>query len=287
MSDPAVSTPEALAECLAAAIGAAQRAGQVIAAAWNEMKKVEHKGAVDLVTETDKKCEALIKETLLSTFPDHAFIGEEEAAALGHTPQLTKAPTWLVDPVDGTTNFVHRFPFSCVSIGLAVDRRIAVGVVYNPILGELFHAVRGGGAFLNGDLIHCSDTVELGHALFATELGTRRDDAFLDACFGRIKALTKASRSVRACGSCALNLCSVAMGRLDAYFEIGLGGPWDVAAAALILEEAGGKVLDPAGGPFDVMSRRILGTNGHLAEAVAQVLADGPWAPDEPPATQG
>jgi inositol-phosphate phosphatase/L-galactose 1-phosphate phosphatase len=239
-------------------------------------------GAVDLVTNTDKQCEALILETIQTNFPDHTFIGEETSASQGFSGELTAQPTWMVDPVDGTTNFVHRFPFSCVSIGLAIDRKVVVGVVYNPILKEMFYAKRGSGAYLNGHKIHCSETKELGHALIASELGTRRDDKFLDAAFTRMRLLAKHSRSLRACGSCALNLCSVAMGRLDAYYEIGLGGVWDVAAASLILEEAGGKVLDPAGGEFELMSRRVLGTNSSLATAVSSILSAGPWAPGEP-----
>jgi inositol-phosphate phosphatase / L-galactose 1-phosphate phosphatase len=234
------------------------------------------------VTDTDKRCEALILSQIRSSFPSHAFIGEEGSAAAGATDTLTATPTWMVDPVDGTTNFVHRFPFSCVSIGLVVDKIAVVGVVYNPILDELFHAVRGGGAFLNGQAIRVSDTSDLRSALVATEIGTRRDEAFMAAVFARMQALTFASRSVRCCGSCALNLCGVACGRLDAYYEAGLGGPWDMAAAALVVEEAGGKILDPEGGPFDVMSRRVLGSNGHLAGAVAEILAAGPWAEGEP-----
>lgn len=261
---------------------AAREAGEVIIAAWDKTKTVEHKGTVDLVTETDKKCEQLIHNTIRTAFPDHLFIGEEGSAAQGFTAQLTAAPTWMVDPVDGTTNFVHRFPFSCVSIALTIDKIAVIGVVYNPILQEMFHAIRGGGAFLNEIPIKTSETKDLTSALFATELGTRRDDAFLDAAFARIRAVAKATRSVRACGSCALNLCSVAMGRLDAFFEIGLGGPWDMAAGALILQEAGGEVIDPAGGPFNVMSRRVLGTNGYLADSVSKILKDIPCAPNEP-----
>ncbi|KAL6772286.1 hypothetical protein ACKKBG_A29640 [Auxenochlorella protothecoides x Auxenochlorella symbiontica] len=142
--------------------------------------------------------------------------------------------------------------------------------------------MRGGGAFLNNEPIHVSATPDLQSALFATELGIRRDDAFLDAAFARIRELLRGARSVRCGGSCALNLCSVAQGRLDAFFELGLGGPWDMAAGAVILEEAGGKVLDPAGGPFNVMSRRVLGTNGHLAAQVSSILAACPLAEGEP-----
>jgi inositol-phosphate phosphatase/L-galactose 1-phosphate phosphatase len=125
-------------------------------------------------------------------------------------------------PLAGTTNFVHRYPFSCVSIALTVRKAPVVGVVFNPVLNELFHAVAGGGAFLNGQLISVSNTKNLQSALFATEIGTRRDDAFLDAVFQRMKVLARSMRSVRCGGSCALNLCSVAMGRC----VLGKGRGW-------------------------------------------------------------
>ncbi|GAB4820855.1 hypothetical protein N2152v2_007901 [Parachlorella kessleri] len=242
-------------EYLEVALAAAREAGAIIKAAWDQPRKVEHKGT---------------------------FIGEENSSAQGFTDELTEEPTWMVDPVDGTTNFVHRFPFSCVSIGLAIDRRVVAGVVYNPILDEVFHATRGGGAFRNGQRIAVSQTDSLQAAVFATEVGTSREDAFLDACFDRIRTLVKQCRSLRATGSCALNLCGVACGRLDAYYELGLGGPWDLAAAVLVVEEAGGRVLDPTGGPFNIMSRRVLGTNAHLAEEVSSVLAGCKYAESEP-----
>ena len=272
---------------LEVALAAAREAGAAIAAAWDGERAIEHKGAVDLVTETDKACEALILARVRAAFPDHAFIGEEGSSAAGATAALTDAPTWFVDPVDGTTNFVHRWPFACVSIGLAVRRRLVVGVVLNPTLGETFHAVEGGGAYLNGAPIRVSQTAELANALFSTEIGTRRDPEFMDAVFGRVRAVTQACRSVRACGSCALNLCSVAMGRLDFFYEVGLGGAWDYAAGALIVAEAGGHVLDPAGGPFGLMSRRVLGANALLGNKAAALLAAPElYAPGEPPAPE-
>ncbi|PSC69083.1 Inositol monophosphatase 3 [Micractinium conductrix] len=281
---PLQAAPE-LAPYLQVALDAAREAGAVIAAAWNAPKQVDTKaGDADLVTETDKKCEALILERISAAFPAHKFIGEEGSAVQGFTDELTHEPTWMVDPVDGTTNFVHRYPFSCVSIGLTINKQPVVGVVFNPILNELYHATRGGGAFLNGAPITASDTTELRRAVVGTEMGTRRDDGFMDACFDRIRTLGQAARSLRCSGSCALNLCSVAQGRLDAFFELGLGGCWDLCAGVLVLEEAGGRVIDPTGGPFNIMSRRVLGTNAHLAEQVATILAGCKYDPEEPPA---
>jgi len=269
---------------LEAALGAAGAAAVEVKAAWGGAGPVRVKGAAaDLVTETDLKCEGLIRGRLAAAFPGHRFIGEEESAALGCTPELTDAPTWLVDPVDGTTNFVHGYPFTCVCVGLAVGRQMQVGVVTCPPLGEVFCAVRGGGAWLNGKKIRVSQCRELSNALVATEIGVSRDVAVMDAVMARVRALTEASRSLRCCGSHAMQLCGVAAGRLDVFFEIGFGGPWDCAAGSLIVEEAGGQMLDPSGASFDLMSRRSLAAcSGDVARQAAQALAVVPEGPGEP-----
>lgn len=229
---------------LEVAVDAATAAGNIIASAFHSEKEVdEKKNATDLVTATDRASEELIMGRLKEAFPDHKFIGEEETAALGRDPELTDDPTWcgiglckvltlthmvarlteamsvpcrMCDPLDGTTNFVHSFPFVCVSLGLVIKKEVVVGVVYNPILKELFTAVRGEGAKLNGKPIHASKTSELGRALLATELGTNRDSETMDAVFDRMRTMTSNMRSLRCCGSCALNMCSVACGRVDA-----------------------------------------------------------------------
>lgn len=179
----------------------------------------------------------------------------------------------MVDPLDGTTNFVHRFPFVCTSIALVIRKEIVVGVVYNPILKELFTAVKGKGAFLNGQPIKVSDKSQLQQALLATEIGVSRNDEVMDAIFSRIRNVTSKMRSIRCAGACALNLCSVACGRIDVMYEVGFGGCWDCAAGALIVTEAGGQMLDPSGGAFNVMARRVLGANAHLGKPVADIIA--------------
>ena len=142
------------------------------------------------MTETDKACEELILGRLRAAFPAHCFIGEEETAAAGGVlPAITDAPTWMVDPLDGTTNFVHRFPFSCVCVGLAVGKQPVVGVVHCPILKETFHAARGKGAFLNGERIEVSRTSEAQKALVATEIGVARDPAVMDNIMRRVRAV--------------------------------------------------------------------------------------------------
>lgn len=274
-----------LQEALKTATAAAEHAGELIVKAFDAPKDVQLKGKVDLVTETDKQCEAVIFKALREAFPQHAFIGEEGSAAQGFTSELTDAPTWLVDPVDGTTNFVHRQPYVCVCIALAVSKQVVVGVVYNPVTKEMFTALRGSGAFLNGQSITVSQESQLESALVATEVGVTRDAETVAALLDRISKVAAETRGIRCLGSCALNLCSVAMGRLDAFYEIGFGGPWDVAAASLVLEEAGGQIGDPAGGPFDLMARRVLGANGHLLSPLAQIIASAKCSKAEPQAT--
>ncbi|KAK9808469.1 hypothetical protein WJX73_009761 [Symbiochloris irregularis] len=266
----------------AAAVVAAEKAGAVIKKAFHLPKSVIHKGKVDLVTETDKECEALIFGLLKEQYPDHKYIGEEDTAAQGSAPQLTSAPTWMIDPIDGTTNFVHRFPFVCVSIALVANFQPVVAVVFNPIMEELFTAQRGQGAKLNGQPIRVSDCNDLSSALTATELGTARDSKTFAAVTHRLAVAAEATQSIRCLGSCALDMCCVACGRLDAMYEVGFGGCWDCAAGALIVEEAGGQLLDPSGAPFELMSRRVLATNAHLGAAAAQVLAACPEGPLEP-----
>ena len=177
---------------------------------------------------------------------------------------------------------MHGFPFTCVSIGLAIKKQVVVGVVFNPILSELFTAVKGQGAKLNGKPISVSSRNSLESALICTEIGTSRDAETLDAILGRIRAVSIHCRGIRCCRSCALNLCSVALGRLDAFYEIGFGGCWDVAAASLIVTEAGGLVLDPNGSKFDIMRRRVLGGNPVIAKLLADILKKAPTSKFEP-----
>ncbi|KAI5559911.1 hypothetical protein Peur_070414 [Populus x canadensis] len=262
---------DSLSEFLQTAVEAAKRAGEIIREGFYQTKHVEHKGLVDLVTETDKACEDLIFNYLKQQHPSHKFIGEETTAACGIT-ELTDEPTWIVDPLDGTTNFVHGFPFVCISIGLTIGKVPTVGVVYNPIMDELFTGVHGKGAFLNGKPIKVSSQSELVKSLLATEAGTKRDKSTVDATTNRINSLLFKVRSLRMTGSCALNLCGIACGRIDLFYETGYGGPWDVAGGAVIVKEAGGIVYDPSGKDFDITSQRVAASNPLLKEAFVEVL---------------
>ncbi|XP_038710625.1 inositol monophosphatase 3-like [Tripterygium wilfordii] len=261
---------ESLSELLATAIDAAKSAGEVIRRGFYQPKTVEHKGVVDLVTETDKACEDLIFNHLKQHYPTHKFIGEETTAACG-AMELTDEPTWIVDPVDGTTNFVHGFPFVCVSIGLTIKKIPTVGVVYNPILNELFTGVLGQGAFLNGNPIKVSSQSELVKSLLVTEEGTKRDQLTLDASANRINRLLALVRSIRMSGSCALDLCGVACGRLDLFYIVECG-PWDVAGGAVIVKEAGGLVYDLSGDDLALTAGRIAASNPLLRHAFVEAL---------------
>ncbi|KAE8728699.1 Inositol monophosphatase [Hibiscus syriacus] len=258
-------------EFLVTAVDAAKKAGEIIRKGFYQSKNVEHKGQVDLVTETDKACEDLVFNHLKQHYPSHKFIGEETTAACG-TSELTDEPTWIVDPLDGTTNFVHGFPFVCISIGLTVGKVPTVGVVYNPIMNELFTAVLGKGAFLNGTPIRVSSQTELIKSLLATEVGTKRDVLTVDTTTNRINKLLFKVRSLRMSGSCALNLCGIACGRLDLFYELGYGGPWDVAAGVLIVKEAGGLVYDPFGKDFEITVPKVAASNPFLKDAFVEVL---------------
>ncbi|XP_057420177.1 inositol-phosphate phosphatase-like [Lotus japonicus] len=262
---------DSISQYLASAVDAAQKAGDVIRKGFYETKHVQLKGQVDLVTETDKACEDLIFNHLKQLYPAHKFIGEETSAAFG-TTELTDEPTWIVDPVDGTTNFVHGYPFVCVSIGLTIGKIPTIGVVYNPIMNELFTGIRGKGAFLNGDPIKVSSQSELINSLLAFESGAKCDKLTVDTFTNRVNSLLSKVRSIRVPGSCALNLCGIACGRLDVHVQFDFGGPWDVTGGAVIVTEAGGVVFDPSGADFDITAQRVAASNPFLKDALVDAL---------------
>ena len=222
--------------------------------------------AIDLVTNVDHACEALIIETLRSERPDDAILAEE-----GGGEDRPDAPwRWIIDPLDGTTNYAHGYPRFCVSIGIEHENQGAVGVVYDPMLDELYSAVRGQGATRNGKRISVSTETDLSRALVATgfayDVRRSREDN-LD----HFAAFVKTVRAIRRDGSAALDLCYVASGRIDGFWELKLH-PWDVAAGNLIVQEAGGRVTDLAGGPPLRSGRQTVASNGDLHEAILDLL---------------
>lgn len=257
--------------CLAVARAAVGAAAARLRTAVGDEQRIEHKGVVDLVTETDRAVERLVTERLHAAFPDHVVVGEEAASAAGGARRPPAARfAWYLDPLDGTTNFAHRHPHFAVSLGLARGAELLLAVVADPLRDETFVAVRGGGATLNDAPIRVSATAELAAALLAT--GTPYDRrAQADLYLGVIRDFMLRSQGIRRAGSAALDLCWVACGRLDAYWEWRLG-PWDVAAGALLVREAGGAVSDFAGGAHDLFGSETLASNGHLQAAMLAVL---------------
>jgi myo-inositol-1(or 4)-monophosphatase len=250
---------------LSLASDAAREAGRLLRENVDKRGEVMFKGAVDLVTHFDRESQDMIFRRLSSEFPDHGFLAEEGLTQTGSAPFR-----WIFDPLDGTTNFAHTFPVFCVSIALEERGAVVLGVVYDPMREELFTAVRGEGACLNGTPIRVSGISELGRALLATGFP-------YDVRTSRVNNVTEFSRfvvraqAIRRCGSAALDLCYVACGRFDGFWELKLK-PWDVAAGAIIIEEAGGRVTDFDGRPFDPFSQKALASNGHIHEEMRQVL---------------
>lgn len=233
---------------------AALGAGDLIRRNLGAPIRVDMKGQIDLVTEVDTACEELIRSTLLEAFPDHRILGEEGGEIGAAGPCL-----WLVDPLDGTTNFAQGYPFFGVSVGLQIDGHMAVGVVHDPTRDETFWAVRGQGAWLDDRPIHVTDCDEIGNALLVT--GFPYDvrscpDIHLDL----FRDFVLTARGIRRDGAAALDLCYVACGRVDGFWELGLS-PWDMAAGSLIVTEAGGRLTDYAGRPLNLRGRHMVASN--------------------------
>jgi len=250
---------------LEAAMSAAMEAGGVLREGFGWQHSVKYKGEVDLVTEVDEQAEQMIRGILLGVFPSYGMLAEEGGRLSGK-----EDARWIVDPLDGTTNYAHGLPIFAVSIGLERAGEVVLGVVHDPIREETYVAERGKGATLNGEPIRVSDTDELIRALIAT--GFPYDRKKLPEAlelFGYFAALT---RGMRRLGSTALDLCYVASGRLDGYYERGIW-PWDIAAGSLILEEAGGKVTTYRGGGLNLEGREIVASNGALHPALLSIAS--------------
>ena len=254
---------------LDAAIAAALAAGRLQRSRFATDFMVDLKGAKDLVTELDTASEALIVTLLLEQFPSHGILAEEGSYPPGDGRHL-----WIIDPIDGTTNFAHGFPWFCSSIALESDGRLEVGVIYNPVTDELFTATAGGGAFLNGRRLSVSQRAPLASSLLGTgfpyDCATDPENNF-DA-FIRFQ---KAARGIRRAGAAALDLAYLAAGRLDGFWEVKLK-PWDVAAGTLLIREAGGLVTTFDGGDYVVRNHRILASNGLIhQEMISLLLKEG------------
>ncbi len=243
----------------------AREAGSLLMSYFGKVE-IEYKGDVDLVTQADRSAEELIVGRIRKQWPDHDLIGEE-----GSRTETGSDFRWYIDPLDGTTNFAHGFPVFCVSLGLEYKNELIAGVVYDPTRDELFSAEKGSGSQLNGRAIHVSKTARLAQSLLGTGFPSHKRHKNPNIHF--YHQLTLRSHGVRRAGSAALDLCSVACGRYDGFWELNLNS-WDCAAGVLFVQEAGGKVTNFTGAPFAIDSREVLATNGLIHEEMQKEIAE-------------
>ena len=262
---------------LQVAIAAAIESGEGLRRAFGNTQRISHKGLVDLVTEEDRRSEATILGTIRRTFPSHAILAEESGAT-----RQTDANRWIVDPLDGTTNYAHGYPMFCVSIAYELNGELEAGVIFDPMQHELFVARRGRGATLNGRPIAVSLATELIESLLET--GFPYDRSRMDLALRQLDRLAHLSQGIRRAGAAALALAYVAAGRLDGFWEATLM-PWDSAAGALIIQEAGGTVTLIDGSPYRIDAGNLAACNGLIHRALLAALTDeeGTTHPDRQP----
>ncbi len=263
----------------AVAINTAAKAGEWIMNKQGNVNRVALKSSSrDLVTEVDKGSETMIRNLLMTHFPNHSFLGEEgvepgPGASARALREVSDAEyLWIVDPIDGTTNLVHGFPFYSVSIALVHQGEVIVGVVYDPSRDELFVAEKGKGAYVRGKKMSVSTEGMLRDSLVATGFPADQTGAFSVNMAG-IQAVAPKVRNIRSAGSAAMHLAYVAAGRLSGFWEIGLNA-WDIAAGALLIQESGGRITDTAGKPYSLAVRNVIGSNGLIHDELQQELAE-------------
>ena len=247
------------------AVSAARKAGKHAFSKMNKIKNISRKsGYTDLVTNVDRECEQIIIDLVRKEYPSHTIIAEES----GKDPGKEEI-SWVIDPIDGTVNYAHSFPFYCTSIGVMIDGRVRSGVVFDPFRNELFTAEEGEGAFLNKKRISVSRIDELRDSLVATGFAYQPSDRI--EVLPYFRDMLKRAQAVRRAGSAALDLCYVACGRLDGFWEFGLK-PWDMAAGQLIVSEAGGEVTTLDGKEFSIFFEKIAASNGRVHTELLEVL---------------
>jgi myo-inositol-1(or 4)-monophosphatase len=251
------------------AISVARDAGNILVDKLGRALQVSNKGAIDLVTEADLASEKLIIERIRSHYPRHAILAEESGASDNNSDDSATEWKWIIDPLDGTTNYAHGYPCFCVSIGVERAGKLELGVVYDPMRNEMFAAERGQGATLNDRPMRVSVVEELSRAMLCTGFPydvRERPDFARD-----FSNFTMQAQAVRRDGSAALDLAYVACGRFDGFWEDGLK-PWDIAAGVLLIAEAGGSVTDFQGAALDLYSPRVLASNGLVHQSMMQVI---------------
>ena len=246
-------------------IAAAYKGGSILRSHYGRISKIDKKGAIDLVTEADTESEKAIIETIQKVFPDHAVLAEESGLNQGEADHK-----WLIDPLDGTTNFAHQLGLFSISIAFALRGDTVLGIVLSPVTGELFTAVKGKGAALNGRSIRVSNSPTVSESLLATGFPYNLKD-YVNPLLTRFSNCLQASQGVRRLGSAAIDLCFVACGRFDGFWEQNLK-PWDTAAGELIAREAGAVITDFSNKPFTIDKKEILATNGKIHEEMLSLL---------------
>jgi len=250
------------------AILAAKKAGLLLKCTLGQKRQVKYKGAVNLVTEMDFLSEKVIVSEICKRYPDHSLLAEEKTSLQENSPFR-----WIIDPLDGTTNYAHGFPVFSVSIALEKAGEVLLGVVYDPTRDELFVGKKGKGARLNGRKIHVSSTPKLSKSLLATGFPYDLRENPADN-FDHFRNFALRVHAVRRVGSAALDLCYVAAGRFDGFWEMRLG-PWDLAAGGLMLREAGGKITDFLGNPVGLDGKHVVASNGKIHREMLKVLKMG------------
>jgi len=244
----------------------AREAGVVLLENLGKVKKIEFKAKNSLVTEVDKLSEEIIINNIKKSFPSHDIFAEESGRHSENSDYL-----WLIDPIDGTTNYAHAYPFFSISIALEVKGEVEIGLVYDPVKDEMFTAEAGKGAYLNGELIKVSKSDSIEHSHVCTGF-MHEVEWMVEANIKHFGNFIRRARAVRRDGSAALDVCYVACGRFDGFWELGLN-PWDTAAAVLILKEAGGQVTTFSGDEYSIYLKEILASNSIIHGQMMEILA--------------
>ncbi len=247
------------------AVGLAHEAGALLMEKFSQQIEIHYKGDINLVTEADKMSEDLIIAAIRRTFPEQGILSEESPAINAGSPLR-----WIIDPLDGTTNYAHGYPVFCISIALEKEGMVILGVIYDPTRRDTFVAVRGEGAYLNGKRLAVSRTQELTRSLLATgfpyDIRSSKDNNI-----NFFNKMAMEAQAIRRAGAAALDIAYVACGRFDGFWELKLM-PWDMAASCLLVEEAGGKITGLSGVPWNILSPNVLVSNGRIHEQMITVF---------------
>lgn len=247
-------------------ISLAKNCGKIISKSFRKTHFIKYKGPTDIVTDVDIASQHLAVESIRKAFPRHSILAEEDDTDISYGTGFK----WIIDPLDGTTNYAHGIPVFCFAIALEIDSKIVLGCAYNPVLDELFYATEGGGAYFNGKKINVSKNNCLKKSLLSTGFPYDKNTN-PDNNFDHFRDVSVVIRGIRRLGSAVMDLCYTAAGFLDGYWELNLH-PWDMAPGYIMVKEAGGIVSDFCGKPFNIYNRRILASNGIIHEEMSRIL---------------